>query len=669
MSERDQYAVALTKMVSRRFAGFAIAWHALVFLILACLPLIKYGEIWARMPPGEYRAFELLLAAYAVSALAALLFIRGEGGSAAVRALALGLCVLCVCFATLLFSRSGAPRYLLLPTLAAFLILPLSVMRPWAAKAGAAVLALALIAAGALAWRSFEANPRKGKVETSYVKSAFYGLELTTHMGVVPEPATRGGGLDRLGDDLLLGDGAGALYLLSFDETGRIQARELPTRVPANREAFAAAFGGSAQAPKRSSEYSEAGPPRVQTWRFRIADVIAQTDGDEARIFASHHYWKEEEGCFVVRVSMIEGSLGALDESLGSASWRTLYETTPCVPLTGPQRKLGKNPFKGEEVGGRMALLDEHTLLLTLGDHGFSGLESLQSFAQDPDAAYGKTIRIDIDDQSHEIYTLGHRNPQGLYVAEDGRVWLTEHGPQGGDEVNLLAPQADYGWPRVTYGTEYGALAWPLSARQGRHSGFVEPAFAWLPSIGVSSLIGVERDLFEVWRGDLIAGSLATRSLYRLVIEGDRIVLAEQLPVGRRVRDLIELDDGRLLLWTDDAALVTMAPAQGASGAMSFATLCAGCHNSKDGLSHGIGPDLYRIIDRPVASAEGYDSYSSALRNFGGTWTRERLGDYLRDPQATAPGTTMAFAGIADDAERAAVLDHLATLSAAGERD
>lgn len=654
---------------SRRFAWVAIAWHVLVILILACLPLIEHGEFWWALRARELKPVVLLLSGYAVAALGVLAFVRQDGLSAALRALATALGVLCVCLAALLlFSRAGAPRYLLAPTLAAFVLIPLSVLHPWVRRIGVGVLALALISSAALAWKAFNASTRNDAVASSYLKSAFYNLQLIVHKGVVPAPATRGGGLDQLGGDILLGDGGGALYLLSFDDEGRLRARALPTRVPANREAFAAAFGGSAHAPKRSAEYSEAGPPRVQTWRFRVADVMARTDGDEARIFASHHYWKEDEGCFVVRVSMIEGSLGALHETLASASWRTLYETSPCVPLTGPHRKLGKNPFRGEEIGGRMALLDEHTLLLTLGDHGFSGSESAHSFSQDPQASYGKTIRIDIDDQSHEIYTSGHRNPQGLYVAADGRVWLTEHGPQGGDEVNLLAAQGDYGWPRVTYGAEYGSLAWPFNDRQGRHDGFIQPAFAWTPSVGISNLIGIERDLFPVWRGDLIAGSLATRSLYRLVVEGDRVVLAEPLPIGKRVRDLIELDDGRLLVWTDDAALVTVEPAQGSSGAILFSTLCTGCHVARDGISHGVGPDLYGIVGRPVASAAGFDAYSDALKELGGEWTRERLDAYLRDPQATAPGTTMAFAGIRDDAERAAVLEHLAKVSAPREK-
>jgi cytochrome c2 len=221
----------------------------------------------------------------------------------------------------------------------------------------------------------------------------------------------------------------------------------------------------------------------------------------------------------------------------------------------------------------------------------------------------------------------------------------------------------------VTYGTEYGAFAWPLSKTQNRHDGYVQPAFAWTPSIGVSSLIGIERPLFDIWRGDLIAGSLATRSLYRLVTHEDRVILAEPIAINERVRDLLELEDGRLLVWTDSAALLTVEPAKGMNGALSFAAQCSGCHEVSDGLAHRIGPDLLRIVGRDVSSAPGFDGYSAALKSMGGAWTRERLDAFLRDPQAFAPGTTMAFSGVKDEAERSALLDHLETLLAPARTD
>ena len=639
-----------------------IAWHVLAVLILLCLPVLKIKDPWWLIPSRSLIPLAILLAAYAISAAAVGVLVRNRGTAAATPALAITLCVFAICFALLLLARFDTPRYLLLPILtAAVILIPLSVSPPGTRSTGVAALGAVMLATGA--FTAYSMNPVKHGATTiseSTVTTGFYNLRMVVHQDVVAFPETRGGGIDSLGDEVLLVDGAGLLYALRFDDDGALNARPLPTHAPLNREEFARAFNGSAQAPLRSTGYTEAGAPRVQTWRFRVADVLTQTDGDSLRIFISHHYWKGDLSCFVVRVSTIDASLSALDESLRENRWRTLYESSPCVPLTGPQRRLGKNPFKGEEIGGRMALLDQDTLLLTLGDHGFSGIESSQAFAQDPQVSYGKTIRIDLNTQANEIYTLGHRNPQGLYVAPDGRVWQTEHGSQGGDEVNLLIPHTNYGWPLVTYGTNYGVFVWPLNQRQGRHEGFATPAFAWVPSIGVSSVTGIERDLFPVWRGDLIVGSLATRMLYRLVIEGDHIVLAEKIDFGRRVRDLFELADGRLLVWTDDAAVVTIEPAIGMSGAIVFGTQCSGCHLSVDGMTHRIGPDLWGVVDRPVASASEFDAYSAALRKMGGAWTRERLDAFLRDPQAVAPGTSMAFAGMKDDAERDALIEHLA---------
>lgn len=397
----------------------------------------------------------------------------------------------------------------------------------------------------------------------------------------------------------------------------------------------------------------------MQTWRFRVADIITHQRADRLQIIASHHFWKRDEQCFVVRVSVLDAQLASLTASVREGTWQTLYESAPCLPITGEYRKRGKNPFEGEEIGGRMALLDERTLLLTLGDHGFSGIASRQAFAQDPTAAYGKTIRIDLETRASEIFTLGHRNPQGLYAAKDGDLWLTEHGPQGGDELNLLKAHANYGWPWVTYGTDYGSFVWPLSRQQARHAGYTPPMHAWVPGIGISSLIMLQRSKFPLWSGDLLAGSLATRSLYRIVLEGNRVVLDEPIPIGKRIRDLVELHDGRIMLWTDDGAIVTLEPANGATGAMVFATLCSGCHQIDDGMSHRLGPDLYGVFDRRVASAPGYDGYSPTLKASKGRWNEARLDAFLRHPEEVVPGTTMGFAGIEDARQRAAVIEYL----------
>jgi cytochrome c2 len=639
-----------------------IAWYVPAGAMLALLPVIKYSQWWWELPREQKVALVFVAAVFGIACVVALFFEREQSVRAAARMLVRGLAVLGVFLLALVVLGREAPAYLMAPLFCCLaVILPLSVSPLARSRLPAIGLAIVALTAVGFALRQKSGTPADQVTKNSYLRTAFYTLQATSYEGYVPAPATRGGGLDRLGDRVLLGTGDGYLYLVDVPPgAGAPKVEKLATRVPHNRDEFAAAFGGSATAPLRSAEYSEAGPPRVQTWRFRVADVIARSEGEHVRIFASHHWWKPEEECFVVRVSALEVPAAQLIEAVGHAQWRTLYESSPCVPLTGPARKRGKNPFKGEEIGGRLAFLNDGSLLLTLGDQGFSGIESLQAFAQDPQAAYGKTIRIDPQTGTSALFTMGHRNPQGLYATREGEIWLTEHGAQGGDEVNLLVEGANYGWPTVTYGTDYGNSIWPLSRSQGRHTGFREPQMAFVPSIGISQIVRLESaEQFPIWQGNLLIGSLSTRMLYRLVAHDGRIVVTEPLALGKRVRDILELDDGRILVWTDDAALVVLEPARGDDGESLFATQCSGCHSIVDGMSHRLGPDLAGIIGRDIGAASGFGEYSAAMRAQRGTWTNERLDAFLRDPQGTVPGNSMAFAGVPDARQRAALIEYL----------
>lgn len=651
--------------MNNRFQPSQLLWHGLVIFALACLPAIKWKTFWWEIPLRTLLPAALLIGAYALSA-ALVMFARTPDGIRKVgRALFITLSVFALCLFGFLLLKLDAPRYLLLPIfVAAVVLIPLSVASGNLRRIGWALPILASIAALGITIKAVAFyEPPAITAKRSFVRTGFYGLDVTTHAGLIPLPATRGGGLDQIGDRVLLGTGDGHLYLLNPSASEpKIAVEELPQVVPSNREEFAAAFGGSARSPERFVDWTEKGPPRVQTWRFRVADVIAQPKGDRTRIYASHHFWNADEKCFIVRVSMIEGATDNLAQSLRGAQWTTLYDTTPCVPLEGEQRKRGKNPFKGEEIGGRLALLDEDTLLLTVGDHGFYGLESLQLFAQDPNASYGKTIRIDVPARRGEIFTTGHRNPQGLFVTQEKHIWLSEHGSQGGDEINLLSQDTNYGWPFVTYGTEYGMMVWPISQQQNRHEGYAQPVFAFTPSVGTSSLIQLSDSEFPVWQGDLMMGSLSTRSLYRLVLDGTRIVLSEPIAIGERVRDLHQMPDGRILVWTDEAEIVVIEQASGIDGVMTFGTMCMGCHQAVDGLSHRIGPDLHSIVGRGIGDAVGFNEYSAALRARQDTWTRENLDAFLKDPQAFAPGTTMAFPGVKDDEQRAQLIKYLESL-------
>jgi cytochrome c2 len=642
-----------------------LVWHLLAILIFLCLPLLNWKAAWWELPPGEVRAIEVLLVGYVAAALAVMVFARAGSLRAFVGVVALAFSVFGLFLFPLLLKHLDAPRYLLVPMLLAIGVLaPLAIAPRVAQLAGIGMLAVGLLAVGAYGGRVVFPAPPQAKVMTSTVETAFYVLRVRSHEGLIGPPATRGGGVDRLDDRLLLGTGDGHLYTLHIAGDS-IEAHPLQIQVPLNRDEFAAAFDGNAIAPALGSGYREH-ERKVQTWRFRVADVLAQVDGDSVRIFASHHIWKPQEHCFAVRVSQLDTRLSGIERNVGPGEWRTIFESRPCLPMSGEGAMRGKNPFRGEEIGGRLVLLDADTLLLSLGDHGFSGIEGSPAYAQDEQAMYGKTLRIDLRTHAVSFNTLGHRNPQGLYAAPDGRIWETEHGARGGDELNLLRPGANYGWPLVTYGTDYGALIWPLSQQQGHHRGFQQPVFAWQPGVGISNLLQIQRERFAVWRGDLMIGTLGAQSLFRVVLDGDRAVVVEPIPLHKRVRDVQELDDGRLLLWTDEAALLTVEPVAESNAAVQFATSCSGCHRINDGFSHRMGPDLYGLLDRGVARAEHYDAYTPALEKLGGEWTERRLNEFLRDPQAVAPGTSMSFPGIADDRQRAELVDYLMQTSQTG---
>lgn len=644
-----------------------LAWHGLAILMFLCLPVLHWKALWWELPRRELFTIAALIGGYATAALAVMVFARTDTPRALGRNLAIALGTFGLFMVLLLLARVGAPRYLLLPEFLAVLALAPMAFAPRAVQTVAiALLGVALATAAAFAGRVAFTPPRKtAKLTEADVKTAFYVLRVRAHQGTIAFPATRGGGLDRLGDRVLLGTGEGRLYVLRVAGDD-LQAHELALRVPANREEFAAAFGGSTTSPRLPSGFAEK-EPGVQTWRFRVADVITQVDGDVVRILASHHYWKPQEQCFVVRVSQLETRLGDIERASGPGDWQTVFESQPCLPLTGERAMRGKNPFRGEEIGGRLMLLDADTLLLTVGEHGYSGIEGSVAFAQDPQASYGKTLRIDLRTRTGSVNTLGHRNPQGLYAAPDGRIWETEHGAQGGDELNLLVPGANYGWPKATYGTEYGTLDWPLSEQQGRHDGFRKPVYSWLPGVGMSDLIQIQRsDRFPVWRGDLLIGTLATRGLIRVVLDADRAVVTEPIPLQHRVRDLFELDDGRVLVWTDEGALLTIEPVSASGAALTFSTACSACHRIADGFSHRMGPDLRGLLDRNVASADHYTVYTPALKQLGGQWNKQRLNDFLRDPQGRVPGTSMVFPGIQDDRQRAELVEYVMTMSEVG---
>jgi glucose/arabinose dehydrogenase len=268
-----------------------------------------------------------------------------------------------------------------------------------------------------------------------------------------------------------------------------------------------------------------------------------------------------------IYVAFAEGT----DEANQTAIWKGRLHKDR---LLGGRVIFRTNETKKEpsHPGGRMLFLPDKTLLLTVGD-GFN----YRDRAQDPSSDLGKILRLTRDGQAPkdnpfvgragyapEIWTLGHRNPQGL--ARDpltGTIWEHEHGPRGGDEINELVAGRNYGWPRASFGIDYDGKL--ITDRQ-HVDRMVDPRFVWAPSIAPSGLAIYHGASFPLWEGRLLVGALAARMVAMVRINPKNGLLAEESRwlsgLKARIRDVRVAPDGNVYLLTDaeDGRLLRIIP-------------------------------------------------------------------------------------------------------------
>jgi cytochrome c2 len=458
------------------------------------------------------------------------------------------------------------------------------------------------------------------------------------------ETEGRDGGIAQLGDGILLANRFGKLWFVDAEKA----VHPLSPVIPINVHEFQDdTFNANTLYPEL----------------FAVKDLAVQNISGGIRILASHSHWHTEERCNTLRVSSLETTESALSSEDGPWEWRTLYETSPCRPL---ERSGLEGQRMGLGIGGRLAPLPDGSVLLTVG--GFDPENELVLEApQKMDNSYGKTILIDPVSGASRVFTIGHRNPQGLAATPDGEIWLTEHGARGGDELNHLHADGNYGYPKVAYGTQYESMVWPLSTTQGRHDGFEKPIYAWTPSIGISQLVVLQQSTFPYWRGDLIVSSLNAQTLFRVRVADGRVVLAEPIPIGHRIRDVVEAADGSIVLKTDDNFLLFVTPLTAATATTpvergsALAAGCQSCHTLTAEGGNAIGPSLWGVVGRSVASVQGF-TYSDALRGASGRWTPERLRSFLADPGGFIPGTTMQLTTSFDENQLVDLVSYLQTL-------
>ena len=237
-------------------------------------------------------------------------------------------------------------------------------------------------------------------------------------------------------------------------------------------------------------------------------------------------------------------------------------ETPRLVDVTVIYRQHGP-ASRGNHFGGRIAQAADGNLFLTNGEH-FTDRDLAQTLDND----LGKIVRITPDGTAlkdnpfagragsrPEIWSLGHRNPQGLAINPvDGKLWEQEHGPMGGDEINLIQPGRNYGWPRVSHGLNYDGT--PVGTGKSQMAGMEDPLWHWTPSIAPSGMAFYTGDLFKGWKGSLLNGALKFQMVVRLELQGDKVVKEERLLQGlrERIRDVRQGPNGALYLLTDNNA-------------------------------------------------------------------------------------------------------------------
>ena len=229
---------------------------------------------------------------------------------------------------------------------------------------------------------------------------------------------------------------------------------------------------------------------------------------------------------------------------------------------------FGNGSDRSSQWGGRLALDGKGYLFITIGDRQWPSEGDLSAHpSQSLSSHNGTTIRLHEDgrvpednpfvgqDGVHpEIWTYGHRNAQGLAIhPETGDVWLNEHGPQGGDELNLVRPGLNYGWPVVGFGVNYRT---GIAIHSATHQdGMEPPVHIWVPSIGVTGMLFYTGAAFPDWRGDMIVASLRGEQLVRLTLNGQQVAREETLISGMgRIRDVRQGPEGIIYLAMDGDA-------------------------------------------------------------------------------------------------------------------
>lgn len=283
-----------------------------------------------------------------------------------------------------------------------------------------------------------------------------------------------------------------------------------------------------------------------------LLDVEVAPDHSASKLVYLSYYEPRDggNGLAVARGRLVDGAKPKLEQV------EVVFRMQPTLDST-------------KHAGGRLVFAPDGHLFVTLGDRSI--LEGRKQ-ARDLGSHFGKVVRIRPDGTvpkdnpfagkngaRPEIWTLGHRNVLAADLDAKNRLWVVEMGPQGGDELNLIARGKDYGWPTIGYGEEYSG---ERIHEKTQAPGLEQPVYYWDPVISPGALAIYSGDLFKEWKGNFLIAGLSSQALIRLVLDGDRVVGEERLLTdrGERIREVVEAPDGAVHVLTDGGELWKLTP-------------------------------------------------------------------------------------------------------------
>ena len=281
---------------------------------------------------------------------------------------------------------------------------------------------------------------------------------------------------------------------------------------------------------------------RINDSRFAITDIaVLASDSKSASILISYPIYNKTSKCVVVKLSAYEV---ALTEKPTLSKQKDWFTSKPCVPVSAVQH-----------AAGRLEVIDKATVYLTIGDLGFKKIGSKSARGD-----LGSVFKVGAS--KVEKISSGHRNQQGIVLIGTD-LYTSEHGPRGGDELNLIKKGIDYGWPSVTYGDRYSFFDYVKPNRPGTHEGFEKPLYYWVPSVAPTELIQLPTSsTWGSWSEQLVMGTLANQSLIFIqLLDKQKVGAVVSVDVGQRIRDLEVTSTGSILATTDSGQLLLITPA------------------------------------------------------------------------------------------------------------